>query len=522
MVLPTGSGKSLVMADLIKDACQYPDVRVLVLAHVKELLEQNAKEIAKHWPNVDFGIYSAGLRARDLHNQVIVAGIQSIHKKGFDIGKIDLCLIDEAHLISRNSNSMYGKFLANLRMANPALRVIGLTATPYRLDSGTLIQGKDSFFHGISHETNIRELIDVGHLCWITSKRTHQQFDVAGVATVGGEFKPGELELAVDIESVTREAVKEIVSAGKDRRAWLIFGSGVMHTVHIRDELRGHGIIAEAVTGETTMADRSRMVADFSAGKIKALVNCQVFTTGFNVPFVDLIALMRPTKSTGLYVQMVGRGTRNAPGKSNCVILDFAQNIERHGPIDCINVGNNGRGGGKREGEKDADIPVKVCPRCEAYVMIALRECPECHHGFPAPEVKVQKKPDEKNEVLAEQLPPEWVEVRETEYKRHEKAGKQPSLKVDYWTGMTTQSEWICFEHGGYAAQRAALWWYRMGGLAPAPGTVQNAQARLDELRQPSEVQVRREGKFTRICGYRFHEIQDKAVGDDDFSDVPF
>lgn len=512
MVLPVGSGKSLVMAELIRDACQYDGVRVLVLAHVKELLEQNHKELKGHWPAVDVGIYSAGLKSRDLHNQVLIAGIQSIYKKAFDIGKIDLCLVDEAHLISRTADTMYGRFLRDLHIANPKIRIIGLTATDYRLDSGRLTEGKDRFFHGISHETSVRELIDDKYLCWITSKRTVQQLDTSGVTKRGGEFVPGELEKAVDLEEVTRAAVKEIVTAGADRKAWLIFCAGVIHAVHVRDELREHGVTAEVVTGDTPNEERDDIIARYKRGEIKALCNVNCLTTGFNVPFVDMEALLRPTESAGLYVQMIGRLTRNYPGKKDGLVLDFAGNIERHGPIDCVQP----KGNKEKRGEGEA--PVKACPQCQTYCLIALRECPDCGYEFPPPEIKISKKPDESRPILQENLPPEWVSVHGVSYHRHEKAGKQPTMRVEYRVGMTTQKEWICFEHSGYAGQKASLWWYRMGGPAPCPQTVQDALFRIhegDELNAPSEIQVRPDGKFVRVTGYRFPVDTRPAAGDE-------
>lgn len=320
IVLPTGSGKSLVLAEIVRDACtSWPGTRILILAHVKELLTQNASELVRHYPDVDLGIYSAGLRSRDMHNAVLIASIQSVYRRGFDLGRFDLILVDEAHLIPRSDSTMYQKFLADAKLMNPAVRVVGLTATDYRLDSGRLTEGKDAFFHRVVHEVSIRDLIQQGYLCRVTTRRTTTQLDVTGVHTRGGEFIPGELAAAVDLEGITKAAVSEIVAAGADRAAWLVFCSSVAHAGHVADELRARGVTAGVVVGETPAAERDQLIMDFKNGKIRALCNMNVLTTGFNVPAVDLLAVLRPTKSPGLYVQMIGRGTRNAPGKTDCI-----------------------------------------------------------------------------------------------------------------------------------------------------------------------------------------------------------
>jgi len=142
---------------------------------------------------------------------------------------------------------------------------------------------------------------------------------------------------------VTVSAVDEIVRHGADRRAWLIFCSGVDHAFHVRDAIRGRGFSCEAILGETPPAERDQIIAGYKRGEIRCLTNANVLTTGFNAPGVDLIAMLRPTKSVGLYVQMIGRGTRLSPGKDNCLVLDFAGNVARHGPIDCIDAGKHNK-----------------------------------------------------------------------------------------------------------------------------------------------------------------------------------
>jgi DNA repair protein RadD len=234
VVIPTAGGKSLVMASFIREVLeQWPDQRILIVTHVRELIAQNYAELIGLWPQAPAGIYSAGLGRRDLAARILFAGIQSIHGKAYGVQQCDLVLIDEAHLIPRASDTMYRRFLNTLTRINPQLKVIGFTATPYRLDSGLLHQGADALFTDIAFEVSVRELIDDGYLCPLISKSPVTRLDVSGVGSRGGEFIPGPLQDAVDRDAITRSAVDEMVAYGQDRRSWLAFCSGVSHAGHV-------------------------------------------------------------------------------------------------------------------------------------------------------------------------------------------------------------------------------------------------------------------------------------------------
>jgi DNA repair protein RadD len=156
--------------------------------------------------------------------------------------------------------------------------------------------------------------------------------DVSGVEKRGGEFVQRSLQEAVDTDDKNRRIVDELVRCGESRRSWLVFCSGVDHAFHIRDLIAAHGIRAATVVGDTPAEERAELFAQFKAGELRALTGMNVFTTGFNAPNVDLVAMLRPTMSPGLVVQMCGRGTRLCAGKESCTVLDFAGNIRRHGP----------------------------------------------------------------------------------------------------------------------------------------------------------------------------------------------
>ena len=382
VVIPTAGGKSIVLAAFVQGVLrQWPDQRILIVTHVRELIAQNHAEMMGLWPEAPAGIYSAGLRKREIGARVLFAGIQSIHRRAYEVQQCDLVLIDEAHLIPRASDTMYRRFLDTLSRINPHLKVIGFTATPYRLDSGMLHQGDERLFTDIAYEVSIRDLIDQGYLCPLVSKATDVELDVAGVGSRGGEFIAGQLQAAVDRDPITKAAIDEVMAYGEDRRSWLVFCSGVAHATHVAEAIRERGVSCATIFGDTPAAERDRIIAAFKRGEIRALASMGVLTTGFNAPAVDLIAMLRPTKSAGLYVQMAGRGTRLAPGKDNCLVLDFAGNVARHGPVDAVTP--------KRPGEAEGAPPTKICPDCDSILAAALRQCPDCGHLFPPPEVKV-------------------------------------------------------------------------------------------------------------------------------------
>jgi DNA repair protein RadD len=498
LVLPTASGKSAVMAAFIQEVlAQWSDERIIILTHVRELISQNFAELVRLWPEAPAGIYSAGLNRRDVQAQVLFAGIQSVHRKAYTIQRADLVLVDEVHLVPRSANTTYRRFLGDLTRINPQLKVIGLTATPYRLDSGMLHTGPDALFDDVAFEVSVRELIDQGYLAPLISKQTATQLDVSGVGTRGGEFIAGQLEAAVDQDPITQAAIDEIVTYGRDRRSWLLFSAGVDHAGHVCDAVRARGISCATIFGHTPKAERDRIIAAFKRGEIRALASMGVLTTGFNAPAVDLIAMLRPTKSTGLYVQMAGRGTRLAPDKENCLVLDFAGNVARHGPIDLVKPKD------KTNGQGDGEAPIKVCPACQTINALAARVCIDCGYVFPSPEAAQIEATATTRPILSVGRP-EWVGVTEVSYHRHDKPGKPPSLRVDYYCGLVRHCEWVCPEHGGYAASKATQWWRRRANGLPPPATVDEALARADELRTPVEIAVRPNGRYTEVVHARF------------------
>lgn len=496
VVLPTGTGKSVVVAELCRRAYEWdPSVRVLVLTHVQELVGQDFAELIGLWPDAPAGVYSAGLGKRQIR-QITFGSIQSVYAKAERFQKVDVVIIDEAHLIPHDGDGMYRKMLADLFVMNPHIKILGLTATPYRMDRGRLDAGEGAIFAGVCYEYGIRQAIDEGFLSPLITKATHARLNTSGVGTRGGEFIPGQLEKAVDIDELNAAIVREVVGIAEvaDRKSWLFFCSGIRHATNICELVREMGHSCETIHAKTSKEDRKRIIAAFKAGEIRALASMNVLTTGFNAPAVDLIAMLRPTKSLGLYVQMVGRGTRLFAGKENCLVLDFARNIETHGPVDLADAEEKEKGVG--------EAPVKECPDCEAYIHAAARVCPHCGHEFPAPEPKVTRFAADAP-ILSQPATSEWVDVDDWEVSEHAVPGRIPTMEVRFQCGMVRHRQWICFEHDGYARQKAIGWWRRQGGKDPVPSTIAEAVERADELVRPGQISVRPKGRYTEIVGTR-------------------
>lgn len=490
IVAPTGSGKTAIIAQLVKDAMSFPGTRVLVLTHVKELLEQGAEGLLRMYPEADIGFYSASLGQKRLDKPITFAGIQSVWQRAFDmIPAPDLVLIDEAHMLPKNSETRYASFIADLALCNPQVKIVGLTATPYRLDSGMLHQGKGAVFDGIAYDIPVAMLMEQGFLSPVISKGGIKQIDLTNVKKSGGEFKESDLAIAASDPELVRATVAEIVELGADRKSWLVFSSGIAHAEMLMDGIREHGITCEMVTGSDDMNNRARKIAEYKAGRIRCLVNCNVLTTGFDVPSVDLVALVRATESTGLYIQMVGRGTRLSAGKENCLILDYGGNVARHGFIDQVKPKRSVGGG-------EGDAPVKECEACQWMCHAAVRQCPNCGHEFPKPELNHAPK-SYGGAVLSSQVKMEWLDVEGVTYQRWKgKEGKPDTLRVTYSCGMQSISEWLCPDHGGYAASRFQARLPSVGGRA---SNLDEALAECEFWTKPSRIRVKPEGKFHQI-----------------------
>lgn len=497
VVLPTGSGKSHIIAALVKDAVQtYEGTRILMLTHSKELISQNAEKMRQHWRNAPMGIYSASLNRRCLSEPITFAGIQSVRNKGIQIGHIDLCIVDECHSISHTQTGGYRTLISDLLKINPNMRVVGYSASPYRLGHGMITEGDDVIFDDLIEPVSIEQLVSDGFLAPLRSKHTDMTLSTDGVKKSGGEFVSGALELAVDTNDNNQAVVMETIKRASDRKAWLIFCAGVNHAHHIADLLNQQGITAACVTGDTPNVERDKIIRDFQSGKIRALTNVNVLTTGFDYPEIDCLVMLRPTMSPGLYYQMAGRGLRIAPNKTDCLVLDFAGNVSRHGAITCIIPPN-------KKGKGTGESQTKTCPTCSEIIALQVSICPSCGHQFLS---------DKENDPLQLHnddimgIEPVEMNVKMWAWRKHtSRASGKDMLKVTYYGNLSDApvTEYFPVLHDGYAGNKARQAIAEIAIKANIDHNslidIENSAKNLQDGTPPSVIKYKREGKFHKI-----------------------
>lgn len=536
VVLPVGAGKSIVIAQITKDAVERWQGRVLTVTHSAELVEQNADKIRRLCPNIPIGIYAAGLGQRETRTPVLCASIQSVYKRACDLDAFDLILVDEAHAIPTDGEGMYRQFLADMQVINPKVRCIGMTATPFRTSQGVIF-GPQRFFSDVCYEARICDLIAQGFLAPLVSKAGVAPVDTSTLHVRRGEFVTEEVESLMNTVALVEAAVSEIVEYTQDRRACLIFAAGVNHAWHVARVFRDRfDLECVTIDSATPMHQRTEVLARFRAEPprtlfakppLKYLVNYGILTTGFDCPRLDTIAVLRPTMSPGLLVQMLGRGTRLHPGKQDCLVLDYGRNIERHGPIDQIRSPDVKSSAG-------GQAPAKECPECRSIINASYSACPDCGYEFPPPDAKKHDARASEEGILTGQIVDTEYDVRDVFYSVHKKRGADEdapkTMRIDYQVGFNDyKSEWVCPEHSVWAKQKFEEWWLRRSHDR-VPETAQEAVdiANASGLAPTYKITVRKVTgeSFDRVVGHELGvrpeplPIEDRLAYDD--SDIPF
>lgn len=329
VVLPTGAGKSLVIAELARVA----KGRVLVLAHVKELVEQNFEKYQSY--GLSAGIFSASLGKKDWDQKAIFGSVQSVARAPDEFFEnFSLLVIDECHRVAEEGESQYQEVIKKLQDRNPNLFILGLTATPYRLglgwiyeysDLGELKTDKKRFFKRCVYELPLSYMVKNHYLTNpVKVDIPVTSYDFSALEIKEGSFSTTEIEEILKSQKrLTPLIIANIIDITEhyDRQGVMIFSASVKHAEEILGYLPAGQ--AKLVLGDTALKDRTAIINEFKAKKFKYLVNVSVLTTGFDAPHVDVIAILRPTESNSLYQQIVGRGLRLSEGKRDCYVLDY-------------------------------------------------------------------------------------------------------------------------------------------------------------------------------------------------------
>lgn len=522
VVLPTGSGKAFVISNLVKNSMDWPGLRIAVITHSKELIEQDAIDLKNLWPNAPMGVCCSGLGKKEIGEPILYATVGSVWKKADEIGHIDLLIIDECDLINPNNQGMYRTLIDGLLSKNKYMRVIGFTATPYRMGHGLITDGDDSIWTApMIQGASIEELIALGYLAPLHSKHTNFSYDTKNVKKRGGDFVEKDLQEFCNTDAQNIAAVDEIIARAGDRRHWLIFCTGVDHAHAVAAVFAARGVASATVLGSTPKSEREQILKDFKTGKIKAVANVDVLTVGFNFPDLDLIAFLRPTMSRRVYMQMAGRGTRLKSHTDHCLVIDMAGLVETFGPITVDPTF-------KPKGEGDGLPPLKSCPSdkldinkkagCNEIIHISIMTCPVC--GFIFEPVKKEVVLHNDNIMKIEG---QTMQVVDMFWKiQRSKNGGIPMIMAEF-TGSAPSdpklAEFFCVAHEGFAKTQGFKKldkYFKEMGLATdgidqldKPDNMAFAVNYLNSSGvMPKTVEYKKKDKFWEILSREWGEIQ--------------
>lgn len=493
VVAPTGSGKSWLIATLVYNLLkEEPHARILILSHVAKILKQNAEKILAVWPSCPLSIYSATLNQKKI-SYVTIGQIQTVCRNLKHFTRpFNYIIIDECHLIPSSEDGIYRTTINEFTKQNPNLRCIGFTATPYRLKTGLLHTGENKLFDEIASEIDLLELIDNGFLAPLLTKSAIAQADLSQAKIRAGEYVASSARNCIN--PITQKAIDECLKYGKDRKNWLVFCCDIEHVKNITEYLNSINIKSNYIIGDTSDKQREDLFRKFKNGDLQALVACETLTTGVDLPCIDMIILLRPTQSTSLYVQMLGRGMRPHENKQNCLVMDFAGNIQKHGLIDQISIKNKQKGMG-------GAAPFKICPACQSCLHTSKKECPECKYNFPPPESKINAVA-ESQAILSTFIKPQLWPVKKIKYAMHvKKDNGSRTLKVTYVTDLRNIDEYICLEHDGFPRKKAEKFWLERNGKN-VPRNIETALNHVHELVTPSEILTVKKDNFFNIISF--------------------
>jgi DNA repair protein RadD len=498
--IPTGAGKTVVICEFIDSyLTEHSYDNVLILSHVQEILDQDYDALREHFDGMRIGLYSAGLDSRTIE-KITVAGIQSVYKRAEQFKQFGVVIIDECHLVNARESGMYRSFLNDIE-AN----YVGLTATHFRTGHGYIHIGREALFNKLAYNIcdikGFNHLIDNNWLSPLIAKGTGMKLNTAGLGIRMHDYIPKEMSKRFDRKHITEKAVEEIVKIGEPYKKWLVFAIDIDHAINIAEEINKHGIPTGYLHSKMD-EDRDNELIKFKIGKYRCMVNVNMMTTGLDIPEIDLIAHLRPTQSPVLHVQSLGRGMRVSPGKTHCLVLDFAGNVRRLGPINDITIDQVLHGGAGVGGLK-----VKECPECQGLIPIQSKECEYCGYKYPVRE-KIQTKAFEGEIILKEKPKPskDWLEITSVKYHPHSRAGRPMMMKVSYLCGFTSFHEYVCFDHAvkSYAKHKANNW-VRFR-LVPGANMPYNCS---DLLRYTNQGKIRIPKKIQVILGGRYPSIED-------------
>jgi DNA repair protein RadD len=539
--IPTAGGKTVILC-LFVDRFISANARskILVLSHVQEIIQQDYKALREFFEYDEeeqeftdvsqIGIYASKMKRREVR-KITCAMIQSVWRKPELFLDYDIILVDECHLIGMEEDSMYRSFLAQMN-AN----YVGLTATHYRRGYGYIHIGENALFNQLCYDLtsmeNFNRLTDEGYLCRIIGKKTKLVMETSKLKLLGGEYSTKDMSKKFDRSEITRQAVEEIIAFGNDGnyKRWLIFAIDIKHAENIAHYLREKGITTLVVHSKME-EDRDEALERAKAGEYRALISVNVLSTGYNDPYIDLIATLRPTKSPILHVQGPGRGLRpvyadgydlttiegrlaaqaNGP-KPHCLYLDFAGNSRRLGPINDVYIKQK-----DDDGDGAGGPMVKYCEQCGTENHLSAKVCCQCGAEFEFKE-KITTSADKESDIVRETPKlfkgPQWFSVEAVDYSVKTITSKNgisiKTLLVTYsCEGNKTLREQVNLDHGGEARIYANHWVRRNMRddiEVPFPRNVDELYKATPFLKIPYSLLVDESKKYPQFLERKFFE----------------
>lgn len=412
---PTGSGKTYTLAEMIRRFSGIRGARTMVVSHTKNIVLQDYQAACKLFPGGKnmFGIHSSGLKRRDTKEQVIFGGVQSMFSRIDDIGEVNVLIPDECHRVNIVDSVHYKKLVSRLYKKNDKMRVIGLTASPFRMGTG-LIYGpsSDLLFDHLIYQANTKELMAQGYLAKPVTPdfKTENMIDTNGVRSggVNNDFIDSDLSKRANVPSLIKAQVAEVLGNTNGNESIAVFAVNTDHADNIAAEFKRQGEHSVEVVHSKIKGDDAKITKAFKNGSIRVLVSVNMFIEGFDAPNITVLMDCKPTNSPGRYLQMYGRGFRlcAAIGKTTFTVFDYAGNVGRHGPVDQVKA--------SEKGETDPDkAPKKQCEKCGRTCHSRLKTCPYCGWIFPPPLIR---DPEDKTSETAGNISiisePRWFDVK--------------------------------------------------------------------------------------------------------------
>ena len=452
--MPTASGKAMTQAEIAKAVYNIvPTHQMVFLTDVTNLIGQNRDETLGQWPKAKTSIFSASYKEKSHKGELVFCGIQSVYKMAHLFKNVSVLFIDEIHRASLKAGSMYWRFFHELKKINPHIRIIGFSASPWKMTgsiAGTWICDK------IIYKIPMRVLLDEGFLNPLVTPPMDIQADLSGVRiSSSGEFNEEEMAKIMDDDYLVKMAIKESIDKAVGRHSILVFASSVRHANHIKEALRSHGEHSEIIIGDTVTDDRTETIRKFNNFELRWLISVGTLTTGFNSRVADCGVFLRATKSSSLWIQLLGRLMRIHESKIDGLVLCFGGNVARFGPVDQI-----GPPPTKDEVKQAKKTPFKQCGNCSKLVKYLEKVCPWCKEEFGsdiAPNHGTEASTDDimgSSESTIKNVPIDHV----TFCKHHSQKSGGKSLRITYHNGLETIHYYLKND-SAYQRSIFCKWW---------------------------------------------------------------